>query len=190
MLKALAHPVRRRIVTVMSTGQPARATDLADRLELPVNQVSFHLRTLARAGLVQEAPEHARDRRDRVWVASGDSYSIAPPDEPVSGADARALRTFLGGELADQYGLIRRIITWAEDFGTGQDAEPKGSAITGSLQLTVDQMKAVFKELDAVLDRAKQLDSDLHGANGTQGRDEDERSYLWDYSLLFAREDI
>lgn len=185
MLKALAHPVRRRIVNVMNTGRPARATDLADRLGLPVNQVSFHLRTLARAGMVKEAPEHARDRRDRVWVAGGDNYSIAFPDEPVTGADAQALRAFLSQELIDQYELVRRVITWAEVYGTGQDAEPKGSATTGTLQLTAAQQSAVVNDLCAVLDRAK-----LIGSDPAEDEESSERAYLWDFSVLFAREDI
>ena len=51
MLKAMSHPVRRRLLSLMERVAPARATDLAEPLGLPVNQVSFHLRSLARAGL-------------------------------------------------------------------------------------------------------------------------------------------
>src|SRR5215207_7054641 len=47
-----------------------RAADLARELGLPANQMSFHLRQLAKYGLVVEAPEHARDGRDRVWRAA------------------------------------------------------------------------------------------------------------------------
>ena len=48
---------------------PSRAADLAHDLGIPANQASFHLRQLAKYGLVEEAPELARDRRDRVWRA-------------------------------------------------------------------------------------------------------------------------
>ena len=44
-----------------------RAADIARSLEIPANQASFHLRQLAKYGLVEEAPDAARDRRDRVW---------------------------------------------------------------------------------------------------------------------------
>ena len=50
-----------------------RAADIAERLNIPANQASFHLRQLAKYGLVVEAPEHARDGRDRVWRAAHES---------------------------------------------------------------------------------------------------------------------
>ena len=67
MLRGIAHPVRNRILEEMSAGGPMRAADLAERLGVPANQASFHLRQLAKYGLVEEAPELARDGRDRVW---------------------------------------------------------------------------------------------------------------------------
>ena len=46
-------------------------------LGIPANQASFHLRQLAKYGLVEEAPEEGRDRRDRVWRAStGSAMSV------------------------------------------------------------------------------------------------------------------
>ena len=46
MLKAMTHPLRRRIVNVMAPDVPMRAADLARKLGEPANSVSFHLRTL------------------------------------------------------------------------------------------------------------------------------------------------
>src|SRR6478736_8334162 len=67
MLRAIAHPVRNRILTELNATGPMRAADLARELDLPANQMSFHLRQLAKYGLVEEDPEAARDKRDRVW---------------------------------------------------------------------------------------------------------------------------
>lgn len=67
VLRAIAHPVRNRILAELSAGGPSRAADIATQIEIPANQASFHLRQLAKYGLVEEAPELARDRRDRVW---------------------------------------------------------------------------------------------------------------------------
>ena len=36
-------------------------------LDIPANQASFHLRQLAKYGLIEEDPDAARDKRDRVW---------------------------------------------------------------------------------------------------------------------------
>ncbi len=69
MLRGIAHPMRDRILDEMGAGGPMRAADVAERLGIPANQASFHLRQLAKYGLVEEAPELARDGRDRVWRA-------------------------------------------------------------------------------------------------------------------------
>lgn len=67
ILRAFAHPTRNRVLGELSARGHARAADLAAALHLPANQLSFHLRELARYGLIEEAPELARDGRDRVW---------------------------------------------------------------------------------------------------------------------------
>jgi predicted ArsR family transcriptional regulator len=66
-LRAMAHPLRGRLFYELFARGTARAADLARDLDVPANQVSFHLRQMAKYGFIEEAPEHARDRRDRVW---------------------------------------------------------------------------------------------------------------------------
>src|SRR6478609_5414310 len=73
VLRAIAHPLRIRILDELSAGGPLRAADIATRLGVPANQASFHLRSLAKYGLVEEAPEAARDGRDRVWKATSEA---------------------------------------------------------------------------------------------------------------------
>ncbi|MGI8867306.1 MAG: winged helix-turn-helix domain-containing protein [Mycobacteriales bacterium] len=67
VLKAMAHPLRARLFYALYAREFARAADLARELDVPANQISFHLRLMARHGLIEEAPERARDKRDRVW---------------------------------------------------------------------------------------------------------------------------
>jgi predicted ArsR family transcriptional regulator len=67
ILRAIAHPVRNRILGELSAAGHLRAADVAEVLGIPANQASFHLRQLAKYGLVEPAPELARDGRDRVW---------------------------------------------------------------------------------------------------------------------------
>ena len=73
-------------------GRAPRAppTSPAD-LDIPANQASFHLRQLAKYGLVVEAPEEARDRRDRVWKVvseSGIQLDLAEMDKEPGGPAA------------------------------------------------------------------------------------------------------
>ncbi len=79
VLRAIAHPVRIRILEELGATGPMRAVDVAGALGVPANQASFHLRQLAKYGLVVEAPEAARDGRDRVWRAAHESGLSVDP---------------------------------------------------------------------------------------------------------------
>lgn len=66
-LKALSHPLRRRILGLLETMPHARVTTLAEHLDSPVNSVSFHLRSLEKAGLVERTTGASGDRRESHW---------------------------------------------------------------------------------------------------------------------------
>jgi predicted ArsR family transcriptional regulator len=70
VLRAIAHPIRSRILTELDAHGGMRAADVAEVLSIPANSASFHLRQLARFGLIEEDPSAARDKRDRVWRTS------------------------------------------------------------------------------------------------------------------------
>ena len=77
-LRALAHPLRTRILDEVSARGSMRAADVARELDIPANQASFHLRQLAKYGLIEEDADAARDRRDRVWrLVSPQGYLIS-----------------------------------------------------------------------------------------------------------------
>jgi predicted ArsR family transcriptional regulator len=67
VLRAIAHPTRGRILDELGAVGPMRAADVGEALGIPANQASFHLRQLAKYGVIVPAPEAARDRRDRVY---------------------------------------------------------------------------------------------------------------------------
>src|SRR4029078_7734275 len=70
VLRALAHPTRGRILDELGATGPMRAADLGESLGIPANQASFHLRQLAKYGVIVPPPGAARDKRDRVWKLS------------------------------------------------------------------------------------------------------------------------
>ncbi|NEK20780.1 ArsR/SmtB family transcription factor, partial [Rhizobium leguminosarum] len=83
-LKALAHPVRLRMLGMLRVEGPATATQLAVRLGLNSGATSYHLRQLAQYGFIEEAPHPSR--RDRWWRASHELTSV-----PASEAEGEAL---------------------------------------------------------------------------------------------------
>lgn len=76
-LKALAHPVRMRLIGELASRGSSRAVDLAKTIDEPANSVSFHLRQLARYGLVVEDTERGTDARERWWqLPSGSGFEV------------------------------------------------------------------------------------------------------------------
>lgn len=66
-LRALAHPVRLRLLKELYRVGEANVSSLAEAIDVPVNHVSFHLGQLAKYDFIEPAPERARDSRDRWW---------------------------------------------------------------------------------------------------------------------------
>jgi DNA-binding transcriptional ArsR family regulator len=66
VMRALAHPARLTILEELAIGRAGTATEFATVCGLTPSATSYHLRALARAGLVQEAPGRG-DGRERVW---------------------------------------------------------------------------------------------------------------------------
>jgi predicted transcriptional regulator len=89
-MRALAHPVRVALLEALTREGPLTATEASDLLgESPAN-CSFHLRTLAKYGFVEEV--EGGTGRARPWrrVALGNSFSEIQSD-PEASAAAQAL---------------------------------------------------------------------------------------------------
>ncbi|MFI9271431.1 helix-turn-helix domain-containing protein [Kitasatospora sp. NPDC052896] len=67
-LRALAHPVRVRLLGLLRRYGPSTATRLAERMGLTSGATSYHLRRLGEAGFVAEDPERG-NARERWWRA-------------------------------------------------------------------------------------------------------------------------
>ena len=119
VLRAIAHPVRNRILDELSATGPMRAADIALALDVPANQASFHLRQLAKYGLVVEAPEEARDGRDRVWKASHESGLNIDTAELAQAPGGKAAVSVFRREWSNAaHDAVRRAETADRDPGT------------------------------------------------------------------------
>ncbi len=97
MLRALAHPIRLRILDVLRDqgSSAATATDISAAIGESVASCSYHLRILAKYGFIRPA-EH-RVGREKPWVPVSLSFSISttgmsPADRGRADALARAGR--------------------------------------------------------------------------------------------------
>ncbi|WP_097900434.1 winged helix-turn-helix domain-containing protein [Streptomyces sp. b94] len=65
-LRAVAHPLRLRLLNALREFGPATASGLGERLDESSGATSYHLRQMAEAGLVEDAPELGKGR-ERWW---------------------------------------------------------------------------------------------------------------------------
>jgi DNA-binding transcriptional ArsR family regulator len=103
VLAAMAHPLRRRLLNLLKVDGPSTASALAERTGQAVGNISHHLRVLGAAGLIEEAPELARDRRERWWRRTGpvswsstDFAGDAAAEAIAASAESVNLETQLG----------------------------------------------------------------------------------------------
>jgi DNA-binding transcriptional ArsR family regulator len=147
MLRGIAHPMRNRILEEMSAGGPMRAADVAERLGIPANQASFHLRQLAKYGLVEDAPELARDGRDRVWRVTYESGLSVNLDDLVDQDGGKAAVTVFRKQwTADAHAAIDR----ADRPERQKDAMVAVS--THAVRLTKGEARALAKEISDLVD--------------------------------------
>jgi DNA-binding transcriptional ArsR family regulator len=162
VLRALSHPLRQRILGELDVVGHARAADLAAALEEAANSISFHLRVLAKAGIIEEAPEHARDRRDRVWRQTAEVFTI---DSETPGVDQ----------------FLKPYVDWLQAMLL-QASRSRGREASASIRsglLTETEMRDLADEVNDVINRR------LEAALAAARRDRNRRDRR-DHRVLFA----
>ena len=148
ILRAIAHPTRNRVLHELSAAGSLRAADIARRIDVPANQASFHLRQLAKYGLVEEDPDAGRDRRDRVWRL------VDPDGIRFRTADMLAQP---GGRAA--YTVFRRnAVEWGQHLVERAFADTEGESdrrniSEWSLRLSADEAHQLAREVEEVVER-------------------------------------
>ena len=143
---AITHPVRMQLLGELSRRGSARVVDLAHAVDQPANSVSFHLRQLARYGLVEADPERGTDGRERWWRMTSDrGFEV----------DVDAMREQDGGEAA--VAVLRRV---AEDHvvalhrtAHARSGRPGIVQDDFALRLSHDEVAQLRDEITDMLDR-------------------------------------
>lgn len=147
-LRALAHPLRSRLLGALRFHGPATSTALAARLGTNSGATSYHLRQLADVGLVEDDPEHSTGR-DRAWRAAHDATSWRSA-EFADDPDARAADDWLlrhqaqvaSGWLHD---WLEVRDDWSEEWRDAADQSDY------HLELTAAELRALMDDVHAVM---------------------------------------
>lgn len=172
-LKALSHPLRRRLLELLGAVDRARVSSLAEQVGAGPNSVSFHLRALEKAGLARRVPG-VGDRRESYWQAAPGSAFL-----DHSGPEVDA---FLHVQHQEQAKRLAEAFRQAEAVLKVPAAERmealKAEFLSTTLTLTPEEFTALLVELSDVLTRF-----------GEQGRQRPETGRrTWDVSLFAVRD--
>lgn len=146
--KALANPVRQRILRELEILGEATSTVLADRLGITTGGTSYNLRVLAEHGLIEEVPNRGRGR-ERWWKLSSLSLRFPPLSRQSSElrvAIEKLNKLWLAEDL-ETFALFR---AQRERLGEWSDAVPYSR---GSIRLSLDELKDFFEDYLALLKR-------------------------------------
>lgn len=172
-MKALAHPARMAVFDFLA-GQRvagfegATATEIAEVAGMTPSAMSYHLRTLAKAGFIEEAPSRG-DARERLWRMKLQSFSIrAEADAPES---HKIIERTMGDAFIEQHD--RNFSRWL-DQRFEVDPALREAALTqqAHLRLTIEEAAEFsrrFQELEQeYADRtAKRLEQGADAGDGT-----------------------
>lgn len=124
--KALAHPARQRVVLELFSGEILTATEAAELCGMSPSAMSYHLRALQKAGIVERVD--SEDGRERPWRSAGRSLWITAEAHAGAPRSSRAYATAWGGELiagldrlweqavaGDDRGMASRSRIWLTD---------------------------------------------------------------------------
>jgi predicted ArsR family transcriptional regulator len=143
-LRAVAHPIRLALVGLLRREGPLTATQAGERLGQTPASCSFHLRQLAKHGLVEEAG--GGRGRERPWRATAWFTELpGAAQTPELGAAAELLNTVIAERYFEL--LLRWLGARADEPPEWQEAAPFGDSI---LYLTVEELAELGRALAAL----------------------------------------
>ena len=145
-LRALAHPTRLKLVGLLRKHGPLTATQAGVLLDEVPASASFHLRQLAKYGLVEEAP--GGRGRERPWQATARFTSWSGVG---AGPEMEAADQVLSSLVADRY--REQFVGWLAERSQ-QPLEWQKAASYGDLAVyvTAEELERVGEQMRAVLE--------------------------------------
>jgi DNA-binding transcriptional ArsR family regulator len=146
VLEALAHPVRLDLLTYLVAAGPATASACARAVGDTPSNCSYHLRTLARHGLVEAVS--SEDRRERPWRAAITGFQMDPGADPAT-PEGHGAAAVLAASVALDQRLLREYLTHRDDVGPPWREADVYSSYT--LRVAPDELQRLAEQLDALI---------------------------------------
>jgi DNA-binding MarR family transcriptional regulator len=115
-MRALAHPLKWTLMDVLLVEGQATSTRCAELVGESQANCSFHLRQLARYGLVEAAPTTSKKERPWRLTTTDQTWSAIQPDERRTRAVAELERVFVEHEMTKLMRWERTAATYPETW--------------------------------------------------------------------------
>jgi DNA-binding transcriptional ArsR family regulator len=144
-LEALAHPVRLNVLGFLMSEGPATASECARAVGDSPSNCSYHLRVLARHGLVE--PVESADGRERPWRAT-----VTGLDTRLDSTDpdlAASAEGMMAAALQLEYQLAREHLRTRDRL----DAEWRetDAHMTYGLRVTPAELRSLVEQIDVLI---------------------------------------
>jgi predicted ArsR family transcriptional regulator len=149
-LRTLANPVRYRILGHLMAVGPQTASQCATVVGASASNCSYHLRELARFGLVEPVDDAPGDGRERPWRSAATGWEFRPADDarddPVA-VDANRRLAHAG--IDEETRLAHEAVDRLGELDDAWHAATTGS--TYDLRLSASEMAQLADQLDALI---------------------------------------
>lgn len=144
-LRAVAHPTRLKLIALLRRLGPLTATQAGERIGISPSGCSFHLRSLAKWGLVEEAG--GGRGRERPWqaTANGHEWAARGPSEEVDEAGDLLTRVVVERWFEEALHWVDRrheeTVEWSE------------AAVSGDkmVAVTVEELAGINQQIEDLL---------------------------------------
>ncbi len=160
-LRALAHPLRVEIYDILSQYGPQTSSSLAELTGESSGSTSYHLRALAKHGLIRDIPEKGSGR-ERWWERAHRSITLVS-DEALHTPAGRAASQVVNLEFLDRRHRQLRDYVTASLRDSPDEWDQNIHIRTATTSLTLEQLAELQKELSAVVDSYTEKYRDQQG---------------------------
>jgi DNA-binding transcriptional ArsR family regulator len=145
VLGALAHPLRVALLNHLMAFGPRTASECAEVVGASASNCSWHLRQLARHGLVERV--ESADGRERPWRAAATGLDYGEPDEEPAARAANQTLTALW--LDEDFRLAREFLRRQDEVD--RDWREVSSLSNYELRLSAEELGRLRDQLDALI---------------------------------------
>lgn len=145
-MKSFAHPLRLRLFELLEELGPSTATQLSGRVGENTGSTSYHLRELARHGMIEVA-EGMGKGKEKYWRVTPGGFGYGTPEDAADSETLGVIRVLLQDLVRQRGAELERWL--AEEAGTPREWVEASGLSRRSLRLTTEESIAMR---DAVME--------------------------------------